>query len=114
MTGVHQYVSIGKLAMLGGCSKVVADVPPFMMVDGRPAEVTGLNVLGLRRAGIPPHRRAGLKQAFRLLYRSNLNLSQGIEAAYNEVEASEEREYLLEFLTNIRRGYGGRQKDPRR
>jgi UDP-N-acetylglucosamine acyltransferase len=112
--GIHQFVRIGKLAMVGGMSKVVTDVPPFMMVDGRPIEVVGLNVLGLRRAGIPPKVRAGLKQAFRLLYRSNLNLSQGIESAYNEVDPSEERDYLLEFLSNIRRGYAGRQNDPNR
>ena len=114
LVGIHQFVRIGKFAMIGGMSKVVTDVPPFMMVDGRPTEVAGLNVLGLRRAGIPPKVRAGLKQAFRLLYRSGLNLSQGIEAAYNEVDPSDERDYLLEFLTNIRRGYGGRQNDPKR
>jgi UDP-N-acetylglucosamine acyltransferase len=113
IVGVHQFVRMGKLAMIGGMSKVVADVPPFMLVDGRPAELNGLNVLGLRRAGIPPKVRAALKQGFRLLYRSGFNLTQGIEAAYNEVEQSEERDYLLEFLTNIRRGYGGRQNDPR-
>lgn len=110
--GIHQFVRIGKLAMVGGMSKVVTDVPPFMMVDGRPIEVVGLNVLGLRRAGISPKVRGGLKQAFRLLYRSGLNLSQGIEAAYNEVDQSDERDYLLEFLSNIRRGYAGRQNDP--
>jgi UDP-N-acetylglucosamine acyltransferase len=114
IVGVHQFVRIGKFAMIGGMSKVVTDVPPFMMVDGRPTEVVGLNVLGLRRAGIPPKVRSGLKQAFRLLYRSGLNLTQGIEAAYNEVDPSEDRDYLLEFLTNIRRGYAGRQNDPNR
>jgi UDP-N-acetylglucosamine acyltransferase len=114
IVGIHQFVRIGKFAMIGGMSKVVTDVPPFMMVDGRPTEVAGLNVLGLRRAGIPPKVRAGLKQAFRLLYRSGLNLSQGIEAAYNEVDPSDERDYLLEFLTNFRRGYAGRQNDPNR
>jgi UDP-N-acetylglucosamine acyltransferase len=114
ITGIHQFVRIGKFAMVGGMSKQVTDVPPFMMADGRPSEVVGLNVLGLRRAGIPPKVRAGLKQAFRILYRSNLNLSQGIEAAYNEVEPSDERDYLLEFLANIRRGHAGRQNDPNR
>jgi UDP-N-acetylglucosamine acyltransferase len=112
MVGIHQYVSIGKLAMLGGFSKVVQDVPPFMMVDGRPAEVVQLNVRGLRRAGMTPHVRSGLKQAYRLLSRSNLNLSQAIEAVEGEVEPSEERDYLLAFLSNIRRGYSGRQNDP--
>jgi UDP-N-acetylglucosamine acyltransferase len=114
IVGIHQFVRIGKFAMIGGMSKVVTDVPPFTMVDGRPIEVVNLNVLGLRRAGIPPKVRAGLKQAFRLLYRSQLNLSQGIEAAYNEVDPSDERDYLLEFLSNIRRGYAGRQNDPNR
>jgi UDP-N-acetylglucosamine acyltransferase len=114
MVGIHQFVRIGKLAMIGGFSKVVTDVPPFMMVDGRPIDVVGLNVLGLRRAGIPPRERAGLKQAFRLLYRSGLNLSQGIEAVYNEVDPSDERDYLLEFLSNIRRGNAGRQNEPPR
>jgi UDP-N-acetylglucosamine acyltransferase len=112
MVGIHQFVRIGKFAMIGGLSKVVTDVPPFMTADGRPAEVIGLNVLGLRRAGIPPKVRAALKQAFRLLYRSGLNLSQGIEAAYNEVDTSDERDYLLEFLTNIRKGHSGRGNDP--
>ena len=116
MIGVHQYVSIGRLAMLGGFSKVVQDVPPFMMVDGRPAEVVQLNVLGLRRAGMPPRVRSGLKQAYKFLYRANLNLSQAIEAIEAEVEPSEERDYLLAFLSNIRRGYSGRQRqnDPNR
>lgn len=114
IVGLHQFVRIGRLAMIGGMSKVVTDVPPFMMVDGRPTEVVGLNVLGLRRAGIPPKVRSGLKQAFRLIYRSNLNLSQGIEAVHNEVDPSDERDYLLEFLTKIRRGYAGRQNDPNR
>jgi UDP-N-acetylglucosamine acyltransferase len=114
MIGVHQFVSIGKLAMLGGFSKVVQDVPPFMMADGRPAEVVDLNRRGLRRAGISDRVRSELRQAYRLLYRSNLNLSQAIEALETEVETSEERDYLLAFLTNIRHGYSGRQNDPNR
>ncbi len=114
MLGIHQFVRIGKLAMIGGFSKVVTDVPPFMMVDGRPTEVVSPNVLGLRRAGIPPRVRASLKQAFRLLYKSGLNLSQAIEACYNEIDPSDERDYLLEFLSHIRRGNSGRQNDPNR
>ncbi|MBI3912018.1 MAG: acyl-ACP--UDP-N-acetylglucosamine O-acyltransferase [Armatimonadetes bacterium] len=112
--GIHQFVRIGKLAMIGGVSKVVQDVPPFMVVDGRPAGVININVIGLRRAGIPPRVRSELRQAFRLLYRSNLNLAQGIEAVCNEVEWSAERDYLLEFLSKLRRGFAGRQRDPNR
>lgn len=112
MVGVHQYVRIGKLAMVGGVSKVVQDIPPFMMADGRPTEIVGLNVIGLRRAGISPRVRAGLRQAYRLIYRSNLNLSQAIEAVETDVEPSAERDYLLAFLNSIRAGYMGRGNDP--
>ncbi|MDO8585832.1 MAG: acyl-ACP--UDP-N-acetylglucosamine O-acyltransferase [Armatimonadota bacterium] len=117
MVGVHQYVRIGKLAMIGGYSKVVQDIPPFMMADGRPTRVYDLNVIGLRRAGVPARVRAGLKQAYKLLYRSNLNSTQAIEAieaVESEVESSEERDYLLQFLRNVKFGFGGRQLEIRR
>lgn len=109
MVGVHQFVRIGKLAMLGGHSKVTQDVPPFMMVDGRPVKVYDLNVRGLRRNGIGPNVRSGLRQAYKLLYRCNLNLSQAIEAIESEVEQSPERDYLLDFVRNIKFGCAGRQ-----
>jgi UDP-N-acetylglucosamine acyltransferase len=112
MVGVHQFVRIGKLAMLGGYSKVSQDVPPFMMVDGRPVKVYDLNVRGLRRSGVPAGIRSGLRQAYKLLYRSSLNLSQAIEAIEAEVEQSTERDYLLHFLRNIRFGCAGRQDEP--
>lgn len=114
MVGVHQFVRFGKLAMIGGFSKVVQDVPPFMMADGRPTRVYGLNVLGLRRAGVVTATRAGLKQAYKFIYRSDMNLSQAIEAIETEVESNPERDYLLEFLHNVRLGFGGRQLDPNR
>jgi len=114
LTGVHQFVRIGKLAMIGGHSKIVQDVPPFMMADGRPARVCELNVIGLRRNGVPPKSRAGLRQAYKLLYRSNLNLSQAIETIDSEVEPSPERDYLLEFVRNIKFGFAGRQLEHRK
>lgn len=115
MVGVHQFVRVGKLAMLGGYSKVVVDVPPFMLADGRPADVLDLNVRGLRRAQIPPSARAQLKQAYKLLYRSNLNFSQALEAIADEVEPNPEVTYLTEFIAQIKEGTAGRQNDrPRR
>jgi len=113
MVGVHQYVRIGQLAMIGGYSKVVQDVPPFMMADGRPTKVYDLNVIGLRRSGVPPKVRSEIRQAYKLLYRSSLNLSQAIETIENEIEASTERDYLLEFMRNIKFGYAGRQLEQR-
>ena len=117
IVGVHQYVRIGKLAMVGGYSKVVQDIPPFMMADGRPTRVYDLNVIGLRRAGVPPRVRAGLKQAYKLLYRSKLNITQAIEAIESiesEVEPTEEMDYLLGFLRNVKFGFGGRQLECKR
>lgn len=111
MVGVHQFVRIGRLAFVGGYSKVVQDVPPFMMADGRPCKVLDLNVIGLRRSGVSAPVRAGLKQAYKLLYRSEMNMSQAIESIENEVAPSPERDYLLDFIRNIRFGSNGRQND---
>lgn len=109
IVGVHQKVRIGKYAMVGGLSKVVQDVPPFAMADGRPSKVCDLNVIGLRRSGVTPKIRAEIRQAYKLLYRSNLNITQAIEAVESEVEMSEELKYLLDFVRSVKKGYGGRQ-----
>jgi UDP-N-acetylglucosamine acyltransferase len=111
IVGVHQFTRIGRLAMIGGFSKVVQDVPPFVMADGRPSKVVDLNVIGLRRSGVSPRVRADVKQVYKLLYRSNLNLSQAIDAIEADIEPSPERDYLLDFVRNIRFGSNGRQND---
>ncbi|MDQ2686403.1 MAG: acyl-ACP--UDP-N-acetylglucosamine O-acyltransferase [Armatimonadota bacterium] len=109
--GVHQFVRVGRLAMLGGFSKVVQDIPPFMMADGRPCEVMGLNVRGLRRAEVSSQVRADLKQAYKLLYRSGLNTTQAVEIIDAEIGSSPERDYLLDFIRQIPGGSNGRQND---
>ena len=115
MVGMHQFVRIGRLAMVGGYSKIVEDVPPFMLADGRPAAILDLNVRGLRRAGINQATRAGLRQAYKLMYRSNLNTTQALEAIAEELELWPELEYLVEFVKRIGGGSSGRQDDrPRR
>ena len=63
---VHQFVRIGYLSIIGGCSKVVQDVPPYIMVDGHPAKVYGLNSVGLERANISLEERSNLKKAFKI------------------------------------------------
>jgi UDP-N-acetylglucosamine acyltransferase len=112
ITGIHQYVRIGKLSIIGGYSKVVQDVPPFMMADGRPSRVHGLNVIGLRRAGIPAAVRSELKLAYRLLYRDGLNMGHAVERIESDVQPSKERDYLLDFLKRERSGLTGRQLEP--
>src|SRR6202158_6031512 len=67
---IHQFSRIGRLAMIGGNTRVNSDVPPFFLYSGFDVEVRGLNIVGLKRAGIPDSAIAALKQAYRLLFRS--------------------------------------------
>ena len=111
LAGVHQFVKIGRNAMIGGASKVVQDVPPFMIVDGHPARVAGLNNVGIARAGVAPQVRRQLKKAYKLLYRSGYSLEQAIEAMEQELESGEEVEHLLRFLRNVERGICRSRRD---
>jgi len=111
LVGIHQFTRIGKLAMVGGYSRVVQDVPPFMIAEGMPARVHGLNVVGLRRAGIEAETRNLLKSAYRILYRSGLNLSQALDRIAEELEDAPELQYLVDFLSKLKFGYVGRQFD---
>ena len=104
MAGVHQFVKIGRNAMVGGASKVVQDVPPFVIADGRPARVSGLNSVGMARAGISEDVRRNLKKAYRILFRSGLKLSEAIATMEQELDSSEPVEHLLRFLRNVNRG----------
>lgn len=76
--GIHQFVHIGTMAMLGGMSRIDRDVPPYMLVEGNPGRVRSLNLVGLKRMGIFGEELNQLKQAFRLLYRSDSTFSQAV------------------------------------
>src|SRR4051812_17454357 len=80
LTAVHQFCRIGRFAVTGGCSKIVQDVPPFMIADGNPAEIRGVNQIGLERKNFPPESIKLIKEAFRLIYRSKLNTGQAMDA----------------------------------
>jgi len=84
LTAVHQFCRIGRFAITGGCSKIVQDVPPFMIADGNPAEIRGINLVGLERKNFPPESVKLIKEAFRLIYRSKYNRRQAIEAMQKE------------------------------
>lgn len=77
--GVHQFVHIGRLAMIGGMTRIDRDVPPYTLVEGNPSRVRSLNLVGLKRAGLSEDELSLLKKAFRLLYRSEYTLRQAIE-----------------------------------
>ncbi|HME88043.1 MAG TPA: acyl-ACP--UDP-N-acetylglucosamine O-acyltransferase [Chthoniobacterales bacterium] len=104
LTAVHQFCRIGRFAITGGCSKIVQDVLPFMIADGNPAEIRGVNLVGLERKNFPTERVRLIKEAFRLIYRSKYNTGQAIEAVRKELPQSEEVREIVEFIETSERG----------
>jgi len=104
MTGIHQFVRIGRLAMIGGVSRVPKDVPPFMLGEGNPLEIQTVNSIGMERAGIGQESQNAMKQVFKLLYRSSLNTRQALERIRAEVQSTPEVEHVLRFIESSERG----------
>jgi UDP-N-acetylglucosamine acyltransferase len=104
LTAVHQFCRIGRFAITGGCSKIVQDLPPFMIADGNPAKVRGINLVGLERNNFSAESVRLIKEAFRLIYRSKYNTRQALEAITKELPATEEIAQITEFIRNSERG----------
>jgi UDP-N-acetylglucosamine acyltransferase len=104
LVAVHQFVTIGTLAFIGGCSRVTQDIPPYVTAVGNPVELFGLNSVGLQRAGVPADTIAALKKLYRLCFNSELNFSQAMDRARMELPALPEVEGFLEFLATSERG----------
>jgi UDP-N-acetylglucosamine acyltransferase len=104
LTAVHQFCRIGRFAITGGCSKIVQDVPPFMIADGNPAEIRGVNLVGLERKNYSPDNVKSIKEAFRLIYRSKYNTRQAIDAMRKELSQSTEVMEIIEFIEKSQRG----------
>src|SRR5436190_3942753 len=104
LSAVHQFCRLGRFAITGGCSKIVQDVPPFMIADGNPAEVRGVNLIGLERKNFPAERVKLIKEAFRLIYRSKYNTAQAVEAMRKELPQSDEVREIVEFIEKTERG----------
>ena len=104
LTAVHQFCRIGKFAITGGCSKIVQDVPPYMIADGNPAEVRGINQVGLERAGYSQETIKPIKQAYRLIYRANLNTAQAVAELREKLSASDEVQAIARFIEESERG----------
>src|SRR5215217_4052686 len=104
LTAVHQFCRIGRFAITGGCSKIVQDVPPFMIADGNPAEIRGINLVGLERKNFSPEGVKLIKEAFRLIYRSKYNTRQAIEAMQKELPQTEEITEIIQFIERSERG----------
>jgi UDP-N-acetylglucosamine acyltransferase len=103
MVGMHQFVRIGRLAMISALSGVSQDVPPFSLCAGRPAVAHGVNSLGLRRAGIAPDVRLQIKQAYKLIYRSGMSISDAL-STIRQTLTSDEVKQLVAFIENSERG----------
>jgi len=108
MTGIHQFCRIGKVAMVGGMSRIVQDCPPYMVTSGDEQEVRDINAIGLRRIGVTPEQRVTLHRACKLLFKSQLGLSNAIELVKKEIPSTPELEYLLRFMERRFRGTNGR------
>lgn len=104
MTPVHQFVRVGAHAFVGGGSRLAQDVPPFVRVAGNPVEVAGVNSVGLKRRGFTDRELRNLKRAYRLLYRTGLNVSQALERIAQDCSLDRPVEDLMAFIRRSERG----------
>ncbi len=113
MVGIPQFLRLGRLAMIGGYSRLFQDIPPFMLAEGNPADVQMINAVGLKRNGIKREAINAIKDAYRLIYRSGLNLSQAIEKIKEECKIDgvlpPEIEHMLHFIDNTIKGINRRE-----
>ena len=104
MVGVHQFVRIGRLSMVGGYTRVIKDCAPFMLVEGAPAAVRGVNGVGMQRRGIDAQAQERIKDAHRILFRQGLSTRQAVEKIRAEIPMCPEVESLLVFIEASQRG----------
>lgn len=104
LSAVHQFARIGRHSFIGGCSRVSKDIPPFLKAVGNPVKLYGLNTVGLQRSGMADEVILELKRAYRLFFRSDLNLTQAIERAQGELEPFPEVKELIRFVEASERG----------
>lgn len=104
MAAIHQFSRVGKMSIIGGCSKIIQDVPPFSMVDGHPAKVYGINSIGLKRAKMPTKSILRLKTAFKILFKMKLSKSTALKRIKKEIPKDIYITYLLGFIKSSKRG----------
>jgi UDP-N-acetylglucosamine acyltransferase len=104
LVGIHQFVKVGAHAMLGFQTAVSQDVPPFMLVDGNPAETRTVNKIGLERHGVPDATITALRQAYKVLFREGLTVSNALTRIEAELPALPEINHLVEFCRSSERG----------
>lgn len=101
---VHQFCRIGTMAIIGGCSKVVQDVPPFMLADGNPAETRTVNKIGLERNGVSEEAQAALRSAYKILFREGLTIPNALAKIEADLPSLPEVKHLVQFARTSERG----------
>jgi UDP-N-acetylglucosamine acyltransferase len=103
-SAAHQFVKIGAYSFVGGCSRIQKDIPPYVKAVGNPIKLYGLNSVGLQRNNFPDPVVRELKRAYRMFFKSELNVSQARERAQSELEPYPEVENFLRFFEDSDRG----------
>ncbi len=104
LAAVHQFCRIGRMAMVGGCSKVVQDVPPFMIADGNPAQTRTINKVGMERNDVAEEAQSALRQAYRILFREGLTIPNALAKIEQELPPLPEVRHLVQFIRASERG----------
>ena len=104
LAAVHQFCRIGRMSMVAGCSKVVQDVPPFMIVDGNPAETRTVNKIGMERNGFSDETQTALRQAYKILFREELSVPNALAKIEQELPPLPEIQHLVQFIRTSERG----------
>ena len=103
-TAVHQFCRVGRLAMTGGCSRIPQDVPPFMIVEGNPAETRAVNKIGLQRNGVSDEAQTALRSAYKILFREELSVTNALAKIEKDLPPLPEIQHLVQFVRASERG----------
>jgi UDP-N-acetylglucosamine acyltransferase len=106
LAAVHQFCRIGRMSIIGGCSKVVQDVPPYMMADGNPATTRTVNKVGMERNRVSEQAQSAMRQAFKILFREGLTIGNALARIEEELNALPEVQQLVTFVRASERGIG--------
>ena len=104
LAGVHQFVRVGRMSILGAFTKAVKDVPPYMMADGDPLKVYGLNKVRLERCGVSVEAQQALKEAYKIVFRTELTVVKALERIETELAPLPEVRNFVEFIRKSERG----------
>lgn len=103
---IHQFCRVGKMSMIGGCSKVVQDVPPYMLADGNPAETRTINKVAMERSGMSDEAQKALRSAYKILFREGLTVSNALAKIEKKLPQLAEIQHLVQFIRASERGIG--------